>query len=329
MNADNNSTIAAAKATIARVAVTTTSIISTVISETTAPAPTAAPSNIPNTASATVSQDPPPVGGSKYYSAICIVCGVGFVSAVLFYIYATRNKSYNTNDNTIMKRTMNQSGGNSGKFDIRVDKPSKSPSGKGSTFNMSGDNSFAYSSFQQSENLSPYSEQNTFVNNSNPMAMGYNGNQDQKKLHYPNPLYEHSRPINRNTSVIRATESDITDEDVNLNILTQEEIQLLKMRQKNMRNGNNINNINNYNNDYNNYNNMNMAGSSSSSSDTKNKNVFINDYGLSVDDVDDIKLKKKILQEKELSEKYNLLNNNNPDDQDDKDNNLPPYSTIQ
>jgi cbb3-type cytochrome oxidase subunit 3 len=95
----------------------------------------------------------------------------------------------------------------------------------------------------------------------------------------------------------------------------------------------NSNNINNY--DPYLLKKLNMAGSSSSSSSNNNNGsssnsnnvVFTNDYGLTPEEIDDVRLKKKILQEKELSEKYNLLNNKNPNNQSDNDN-LPPYSQF-
>eukprot|EP00833_Pecoramyces_ruminatium_P009029 jgi/Orpsp1_1/1183061/evm.model.c7180000083690.1 len=221
--------------TITKAIVTTTT---TIVSTATNTPSSTTPSKIP--------QNPPPVEGSKIYPIVCVVCGLAFVAAVFFYVYATRNKSYNTDNETLAKRTINQNySGNSGRLDIRVDRPSKNSSTKSSNFNMSADSSFPFATFAQSENRSPYSEQSP-VNSPNPM--GFDNGINQRKPHYPNPLFEHSRPVNRTPTVIRATESDITDEDVNLNIFTQEEIQLLKMKKKNMKNGmvpNNAINMNN------------------------------------------------------------------------------------
>jgi len=66
------------------------------------------------------------------------------------------------------------------------------------------------------------------------------------------------------------------------------------------------------------YNYSNFAGSSSSSSNQKLNEI-------NSQDIDDIKLKKKILQEKMNLEKFNMNQNNN---QNDPDNNLPPYSEL-
>jgi len=75
------------------------------------------------------------------------------------------------------------------------------------------------------------------------------------------------------------------------------------------------------------YSHYSMAGSSSSSINI-NQKVPMNENNneANIQELEDIRLKKKILQEREMMEKYNIYNNY--DDQDDPDNNLPPYSEI-
>jgi len=249
LNKANNTT------TVASVVATTTTTILSSITSTIEPTVSATQ----NTVSSTPTQNavsPVPTqaatgsqSNSRLFPILCVVCGLCFIAAIFFYIYATRNKNDNKNDNVddskIMKRSVNHSSGgnsiNSGRFDIRVVDNSK-----GSGFNNSMDHSYGFSlSEDRSMNInnaqSPYSDANTLVNSS---IVDYNGSIKSKKgqNHYPNPLFEHSRPVNRTPTVIRANERDITEESVNLNILTQEEIQLLRMKQINNRN--NRNNIN-------------------------------------------------------------------------------------
>jgi hypothetical protein len=68
----------------------------------------------------------------------------------------------------------------------------------------------------------------------------------------------------------------------------------------------------------------NTGSSSSSSSRNVDNSAPPSYYGMSINDIEDIKLKKKMLQERELSEKYNL--NNNLDRSNSRNDNLPPYS---
>jgi hypothetical protein len=239
-NKVNNTTTVASVASV--VATTTTTILSSITS--TVEPTISATQNAVSPTPAKV--DAVPQKKSNIFPIVCVVCGLCFVAAVFFYIYATRNKNNEADDSRIMKKSANHSvnhssGGvsvNSGRLDIRVDKQYS----KGSGYNNSIDNlGFSYSEDHSMNNIqSPYSDGNTLVNSG---IIDHNGSPKSKKsqVYYPNPLFEHSRPVNRTPTVIRANERDITDEDVNLNILTQEEIQLLKMKQRNNRNNVNMN----------------------------------------------------------------------------------------
>lgn len=72
------------------------------------------------------------------------------------------------------------------------------------------------------------------------------------------------------------------------------------------------------------YSHYSMAGSSSS---VDQKVIMSNSNNEpNIQELEEIRLKKKILQEREMMEKHNFYDNY--DDQDDPDNNLPPYSEI-
>jgi len=77
---------------------------------------------------------------------------------------------------------------------------------------------------------------------------------------------------------------------------------------------------------FNNQANSHLAGSSSSSINQKISSLNNNNNEANIQELEEIRLKKKILQEREIIEKHNFYNNY--DDQDDPDNNLPPYSEI-
>jgi len=108
--------------------------------------------------------------------------------------------------------------------------------------------------------------------------------------------------INKNKGSI----SNDINNSMNINYMNKQSIAVYQMNNINS----NMNNIN-----------SNMYYGNSSSSKT------INPYENRVDEsIDDIKLKKKILQEREILAKYNMYQGNQDDS--DKDNNLPPYSEM-
>jgi len=169
---------------------------------------------------------------SKAYPIICTVSGVVFVCVVYLYIYLTRNKGYNKKP----KNGINNNGNNN-RFEIRVDKSSQ-PSNKNSsnfgsanlsTGNISSNNpgssnygnvsgeTLTYNISDDRINT-PYSDTNTLleVNKNN---LNFTNNAAQKKL------FNQNKPRS-------PLENDISGETIpkNLNILTQEEVQLLKMK---------------------------------------------------------------------------------------------------
>jgi hypothetical protein len=157
---------------------------------------------------------------SYTYPIISTIIGLFVVGGTLFYLYATKKKSHNTSDRGAVKSSINTSG-NSGRLnsDRQYNNSSVLTSSIDNTFNIS-----------QTEDR--------FISGYTYPDHQYNNGPKPNKTHYPNPLFAHSRPINHAPTGIRTNGSEVVDEDVNLNILTQEEVQLLRMKKKNNQSNN-------------------------------------------------------------------------------------------
>jgi len=199
--------------TIASVATTATIMVSTLVStadptKSSAASPTQ-PSKIENVSDSS----------AYIYPIICTILGFVFIGCIYLYIYHTRNKSYDTDESRGVNKSSFNNSGNSGRFN---------------TDRQYNNNSEFASSIENAFGITPTDDR--FISGMSYPDMEYNNGSKQKKAHYPNPLFAHSRPLDRAQPVMRANGSDVVDEDVNLNILTQEEVQLLRMKKRNNQN---------------------------------------------------------------------------------------------
>jgi len=238
---------------------------------------------------------------TKAYPIICTVCGVAFIIGIYVYIFMSRNKKYssssrksrrNNSSNNNSNFSSSYVGHSAGSHRINMDSNSHQHSSHNKsttyvnfseTFNSKDEHKDASSPFSDTNNLIDGKAHMNFMNKDygDPPAT------QQKKQHYPNPLFNHSKPVQQsptfgsaatptvaptiapaiapaitpaktpvkapiiappiappnamskstgiNTPLEKFIDMD-NDNDIpkNLNILTQEEIQLLKMRKNNL-----------------------------------------------------------------------------------------------
>jgi len=251
---------------------------------------------VPNNTEKGYDKDP---NGSKAYPIICTVCGIAFIIGIYVYIFMSRNKKYSSgpkknrynnssnNNSNYSNSYVGQSGG-SHRINMDSNSHQQSSHNKSSTYvNFSEtctpheERNGASSPFSDTNNLIDGKNQIQNQNHINFMNKDYGEppQTQQKKQHYPNPLFNHSKPVNTspgvgpasaptiapsiapaiapavapviappiappkaaglstgiNTPIVGISDMD-NDSDIprNLNILTQEEIQLLKMKKNNL-----------------------------------------------------------------------------------------------
>jgi len=196
--------------------------------------------------------------GSQGYSILCIGLALTFLVCVFIYIYLTRNKNYpdkasnhQRNMSTGFSTTSHsalQSSSSTNRLNAHVDQFPPLP--------MSSTLKSAYNSSNESldkgfNNNAPYLDSNSSnILNSSKKSIEkahLEHIENQKNYRYPNPLFAHSKPIPRikdedqnpdvQAEIIR-TNIDDTIIDAfpeSVNILTQEEIKLLKLRNKSLK----------------------------------------------------------------------------------------------
>jgi len=219
---------------------------------------------------------------------------VGYINGHCALPLSARSYSVNTMTHPLLDRTMSTSTGSSGSSRNGSNSSRNSPpSYSGISAHDIEDIKLKKKILQEKELYEKYN-----LNNNN--------NDDSSSS---------SRNINHNAP---PSYSGISAHDI-------EDIKLKKkiLQEKELYEKYNLNNNNNNNND------------DDSSSNSRNiDHITPPSYSdMSANDIEDIKLKKKILQEKEMYEKYNLNNNNNNNNDDDdidhnnpNNGNLPPYS---
>ncbi|ORX79026.1 hypothetical protein BCR32DRAFT_328310 [Anaeromyces robustus] len=270
MNQNNNSTSNNLNSTA-------TTVISTVLSTATTVLTNSVPTAGADNGKGDKTQNSHPINdNSKVFPVACTICGIIFVCAVYIYIFHSGKKSSKNDINDYMNNNNNNNyfsgnnGNNKNNYAIDIQMPEKSynnsqnksnnlssqntsmlKSTDSTYLNMSSDNNLN-NSFNK--NNSAYSDTHNLLevnrNNLNFMngTLTKNNNNIDKSI--PNPVFgqykfnpNNSNNLNiPNKQIPRSTESDITDESYpqNLNILTQEEAKLLKMK-KNINNFNNMN----------------------------------------------------------------------------------------
>ncbi|ORX48095.1 hypothetical protein BCR36DRAFT_584408 [Piromyces finnis] len=205
---------------------------------------------------------------SSSYPIICTVCAFAFIIGIYIYIIMSKK---NKNPSKSSKKEFNKSN------DLFAFNPNMGNQVNNShpLFSHNNNSKVYGGGLSDSEVTSPFSDTNNLINfNRAQIQQPINFmNKDygeppvyhQNKEHYPNPLYNHSKPTQPNkstftpkpTPVVTPSISPVSSNSMNMGIsspkkynrendvegdktiLTQEEIQLLKMRKNSMRNAKN------------------------------------------------------------------------------------------
>jgi len=209
--------------------------------------------------------------GSKLYPIVCTICGVLFVIGIYIYIFTTRNKKVPTGSRKKHnKGSNNSSGRNSSNDSHKIYIDGKSKMNFADTLNPKMESHDTVSPFSDTNYLIDTNRDNTgrsmnFMNKDYGEPPEYH----HKNEHYPNPLFNHSKPIHpnkknssstapkvapaiapsvspkppkvappiapanagKNPSLIRSSiDTNNSDFSKNLNILSQEEAYLLRVK---------------------------------------------------------------------------------------------------
>jgi len=195
--------------------------------------------------------------GSRGYSILCIGLALTFLICVFLYIYLTRNKNYpekvsnhQKNFSTGFSTSMScshsalQSTSSTNKLNTHTDQfpPLPMSSTLKSTYNISSE-----SLDKGFNNNAPFLDTSSSSMSKKAVEKAHIEHiENQKNYRYPNPLFSHSKPIPRvkdedqnpnvQAEIIRNNIDDTVIDAFpeSVNILTQEEIKLLKLRNKSL-----------------------------------------------------------------------------------------------